>query len=202
MAAPDPPFSFRGAKGTGRDGTAVKGIFRGEVPQKVDSKARVSIPAAFRRVLEAGDPDWTEGKRPRFVIVYGDPRQPAVDCFTVAKMDQIVERLLNAPETTPNLQLVRRIYIQMSMEAEVDDEGRIVLPARVREKLAIAPEDQAKGFEAMFAGTGDRFQLWKRDTYDERIGRLVADDLARMPMDVDLMSLLGPLTAPVAAPGA
>ena len=31
--------------------------FRGEFTQKVDGKARVSIPAAFRRVLEAGDPD-------------------------------------------------------------------------------------------------------------------------------------------------
>ena len=31
--------------------------FRGEFNQKVDGKARVSIPAPFRRVLEAGDPD-------------------------------------------------------------------------------------------------------------------------------------------------
>ena len=30
--------------------------FRGEFTQKVDGKARVSIPAAFRRILEAGDP--------------------------------------------------------------------------------------------------------------------------------------------------
>ena len=178
----------------------MKGIFRGEVPQKVDAKARVSIPAAFRRVLESGDPDFTANGRPRFVIVYGDPRQPAVECYTAAKMDQIVERIMAAPETTPNLALVRRIYIQMSMEAEVDDDGRIVLPAKVREKLALTAEDQSKGFEAMFAGAGDRFQLWKRDTYDERQSRLVAEDLARLPEDVDIMSLLGPLGA--AQPGA
>lgn len=178
----------------------MKGIFRGEVPQKVDSKARVSIPAAFRRVLESGDPDFSANGRPRFVIVYGDPRHPAVECFTAAKMDQMVERIMSAPETTPNLPLIRRMYIQMSMEAEVDDDGRIVLPPRVREKLGISPEDQAKGFEAMFAGAGDRFQLWKRDTYDERQARIAAEDLARLPEDADLMSLLGPL--PTAQPGA
>lgn len=171
----------------------MKDIFRGEVPQKVDSKARVSIPAAFRRVLEAGDPTAPLSGRPKFVIVYGDPRITAVECFTASKMDSIVERLMAAPDTTPNLPLVRRMMIQMSMEAEVDDDGRIVLPAKVREKLGISPDDQAKGFEAMFAGAGDRFQIWKRDTYDERQAKLLSDDLARLPEDVDLMSLLGAL---------
>ena len=32
--------------------------FRGESHHKVDAKGRVSIPASFRRVLEAGDPNW------------------------------------------------------------------------------------------------------------------------------------------------
>ena len=45
--------------------------FRGEAENKVDSKGRVSIPAPFRRVLEEGDPDWSNGVNPNFVIVYG-----------------------------------------------------------------------------------------------------------------------------------
>ena len=32
----------------------VSEAFRGEFYQKVDSKARVSVPAAFRRIIEAG----------------------------------------------------------------------------------------------------------------------------------------------------
>ncbi len=39
--------------------------FRGEVNQKVDGKARVSIPAAFRRVLESGDPSCPRKHRAR-----------------------------------------------------------------------------------------------------------------------------------------
>ena len=45
--------------------------FRGEGIHKVDGKGRVSIPVLFRRVLESGDPDWTEGLNPNAVIVYG-----------------------------------------------------------------------------------------------------------------------------------
>ena len=42
--------------------------FRGESLHKVDIKGRVSVPAAFRRVLEEGDPDFTGGSFPNFVI--------------------------------------------------------------------------------------------------------------------------------------
>ena len=38
--------------------------FRGEAENKVDNKGRVSIPAAFRRILEEGDPDWSSGLHP------------------------------------------------------------------------------------------------------------------------------------------
>ena len=57
--------------------------FRGEGHHKVDGKGRVSIPAHFRRVLEAGDPSWSEGKAPEFVIVYGDHRRNFLECFTI-----------------------------------------------------------------------------------------------------------------------
>ena len=48
--------------------------FRGESLHKVDAKGRVSVPAAFRRVLEEGDPDFSRGSSPNFVIVYGGVR--------------------------------------------------------------------------------------------------------------------------------
>ena len=45
--------------------------FRGEFYQKVDAKGRVSIPAAFRRILEADDPPSTDFPRPRVYMIYG-----------------------------------------------------------------------------------------------------------------------------------
>ena len=46
--------------------------FRGESIHKVDGKGRVSIPAAFRRVLEENDPDYALGLNPNLIIVYGN----------------------------------------------------------------------------------------------------------------------------------
>ena len=45
--------------------------FRGEFYQKVDQKARVSIPAAFRRILDADDPQKGEKNGTRLYMVYG-----------------------------------------------------------------------------------------------------------------------------------
>jgi MraZ protein len=178
----------------------VREFFRGEPSQKVDAKARVSIPASFRRTLESGDPDFLPGARAHFVIVYGDPRDPAVECYTVRKMDAMVAALMDAPPTTPNLALAKRLLIQMSCDAEIDDEGRIVLPLRVREKLEVGPEEAAKGFEAVFAGQGDRFQIWKRDSFEAKKRQQISDALARLPTDGDILGILGDLPDPT--PGA
>ena len=55
----------------------------------MDGKGRVSIPAAFRRVLEQGDPDWTEGLRPELVLAYGGQSQKYIEGYTVRAMEDI-----------------------------------------------------------------------------------------------------------------
>jgi len=67
--------------------------FRGEIVQKVDGKGRVSIPAPFRRVLEAGDPDWTEGLRPELILVYGGQAQKYIEGYTVRAMEDIEDAI-------------------------------------------------------------------------------------------------------------
>ena len=80
--------------------------------------------------------------------------------------------------------------ITLSVTVEIDDDGRIVLPPKVREKIAMSAEDVAKGGEAVFAGALDTFQIWKAATYDADILRAAEDDLADLPEDMDILSLL------------
>ena len=161
--------------------------FRGEFTQKVDGKARVSIPAAFRRVLDAGDPDST---RKRIVIVYGDERRKFAECYTVAGAAALEARIRRMPLGSTNRRILERNMITLSVTVEIDDDGRIVLPPKVREKIAMSVEDVAKGGEAVFAGALDTFQIWKGDIYNAEILRAAEDDLAALPEDMDILSLL------------
>ncbi|MFN3954747.1 MAG: division/cell wall cluster transcriptional repressor MraZ [Pararhodobacter sp.] len=133
--------------------------FRGEYHQKVDGKGRVSIPALFRRVIEAADPDWREGLRPNLVIVYGTATQPQLDCYTIEAIDEIDRRIDRMKPGSMERKMLERIYHGHSLPAQVDEDGRIVLPARLRDKTGLEGE-------AFFIASGDHFQIWKPETYE------------------------------------
>lgn len=152
--------------------------FRGESHLKVDGKGRVSIPALFRRVLEAGDPNWTEGLNPELVIVYGDHRRKFLECYTMEAIDEVDAKIAALPRGSMERKMLERMFHGQSYPTSVDETGRIVLPAKLRAKIGL--ED-----EAFFIAAGDTFQIWKPETYEsEELARTEAwlDDL---PEDFD-----------------
>ncbi len=157
--------------------------FRGSDTFKVDAKGRVSIPAPFRRVIEASDPDWREGLRPNIVIVYGDDRQSWLEVYTMRAIEEIDEQIEDMQRGSPErLMLEERMYGQ-SLEAQIDEDGRLVLSQRLREKIGLTSE-------AFFISAGDYFKIWKPETYEETAGsrsRKLAD---QYPEDFDPRSLL------------
>ena len=177
--------------GTGQGQQAVSESFRGEFNQKVDGKARVSIPAAFRRVLEAGDPSF-DGSRPRLVLVYGRPGSEFIEGYTMAQMARLEARIRRMPIGTKARRALERNFITLSQQVEIDDDGRIVLPPKARDKIGLSLDMLKEGAEAIFAGTLDTFQIWRRDAY-EAANTLAEededfDDL--LPEGADMLALL------------
>ncbi|MDT8856501.1 division/cell wall cluster transcriptional repressor MraZ [Paracoccaceae bacterium Fryx2] len=165
--------------------------FRGEFNQKVDSKARVSIPAAFRRVLEAGDPNFPGNPRARFILVYGGETRRFLECYTLTEMARLERRVARMPVGDKKRIYLTRNLITRSLEVEIDDDGRIVLPPKGRDKIELAMAELKDGSEATFAGMLNAFQIWKRDTYDSDSGQAGAEqDL--LAEGEDMLSLLPP----------
>ncbi len=135
--------------------------FRGTHHQKVDGKGRVSVPATFRRVIEQGDPAWSEGQRPNFIIVYGLKYQKRLDCFTIRAMEEIDRNIDQLPPGSRTRKRLERIYHAHSQEAQIDEDGRIILSQGLRDKLELIPDEKAR-----FMGMNDHFQIWKNETYD------------------------------------
>jgi len=139
--------------------------FRGESHHKVDAKGRVSIPASFRRVLEAGDPDWTDGLNPNLVIVYGDHRRNYLECYTMEAIDEVDGQIAALPRGSMERRMLQRLFHGQSFPTNVDETGRLVLPAKLRQKIDLENE-------AFFIAAGDTFQIWKPETYE-------ADELSK-----------------------
>jgi MraZ protein len=141
--------------------------FRGESLHKVDAKGRVSVPAAFRRVLEEGDPDFRVGCYPNFVIVYGGVRGTCLEGYTISsitKVDKLISRL---PRFSKDREILERFINTRSTYMQLDETGRIVLSPRLKEKIGI--ED-----EAIFAGMGEKFQIWEPKKYQNEVDALDA----------------------------
>lgn len=133
--------------------------FRGESVHKVDSKGRVSIPALFRRVLEAADPDWTDGLQPNLVVVYGGANQRYLECYTVNAMNEVSAKISALPRGTKRRRALERIFGGQSLPTQTDDTGRLVLPAHLREKIGISDK-------AYFTASGDTFQIWAPEAFE------------------------------------
>lgn len=157
--------------------------FRGEFHQKVDPKGRVSVPALFRRVVEAADPEWSEGKRPNLIIVYGDHRRKYLECYTIEAIDDIDRQIDEMPRGSTERKMLERLFHGQSHPTQIDEDGRIILPQKLREKIGL-------GAEAFFIASGDRFHVWKPETYEsEEVARTEAW-LEEFPDDFDPLSLL------------
>ena len=152
--------------------------FRGEGDQKVDAKGRVSIPANFRRVVEACDPDFSAGNLARFILVYGDEHRNYLEAFTIEAMDEVDEKMERHPRASPKRKAMERLYSKQAMEITIDETGRIVLPAKLRDKIGLEGT-------VYIGASGDTFEMWKPETYAAHIA-------AEAEMDDDFDPTLDP----------
>lgn len=157
--------------------------FRGSETFKVDTKGRVSIPAAFRRVIEASDPDWVPGNRPNIVIVYGGDGQDWLEVYTMTAIDEIDQQIEDMQRGSPERLWLEELMHGQSLETQIDEDGRLVLPQRLREKIGL-------DHEAFFISAGDYFKIWKPDTYQAKSGARTRKLSEQYPDDFDPRSLL------------
>ena len=132
--------------------------FRGESVHKVDGKGRVSIPASFRRVIEEGDPDFTADLNPSCVLVYGRKGRNCLEGYSITSMTEVDDLVSRLPRYSRNREILERILNSQSVYSQIDDNGRLVLSARLRELVDIKNQ-------AVLVGMGDKFQIWEPDAY-------------------------------------
>ncbi|QPH53008.1 division/cell wall cluster transcriptional repressor MraZ [Pontivivens ytuae] len=133
--------------------------FRGEWTHKVDAKGRVSVPAPFRRVLEAGAPGWQSGDPVPFVVVKNQDSQPCLNVYSVAEIELIDDEIYALPRFTEERDRIARRLASGSANLTLDENGRFGLTAEMREKTGI-------GDQAVFSGMVERFQIWSPEGFE------------------------------------
>ncbi|WP_269434059.1 division/cell wall cluster transcriptional repressor MraZ [Pelagovum pacificum] len=163
--------------------TQVKG-FTGTHTLKVDTKGRVSVPAAFRRILAEADSTYTDGGSAKFFLAYGAHLKDRLEIYTVEEFARRIEQI-NGMAAGRNKTFMQEVLLSSSDEMEVDKDGRTILPKAHREKLGL------DSGELLFKGMGDHIVVWAKDTYEATRGAKVAQMAAELGDDFDIMQLVG-----------
>jgi MraZ protein len=132
-------------------------VFSGRFDHAIDSKGRVSIPVRFREVLQKAEFDRL------FITNFMLDNEPCLELYPPDEWWRLVAKIRQKPSFDRNMQLFQTFYLGGAHEVEVDRQGRILIPPKLRQ---FARLDKDVTFSAM----PDHFQLWDRSTLDRVLG--------------------------------
>ena len=131
-------------------------MFSGRFDHALDDKGRVSLPVRFREVL-------TRESLDRLYITKAPfESEHCLAVYPPTEWDRLVGRLQQKPSFDPDVQHFKLWFLGEAHEVQVDRQGRILVPSKLREFAGL-------GHEVAFSGMPDYFQLWDRLALDRTV---------------------------------
>lgn len=142
-------------------------MFMGEYNHTIDAKSRLIIPSKFRESL--GD---------EFVVTKG--LDGCLFVFDNAEWTAFEEKLKQLPSmTNPDVRKFIRFFMAGASAVEVDKQGRILIPASLKEHAALEKE-------VVLIGVGSRVEIWSKERYD---GTVTYDDMEEVALHMSELGL-------------
>lgn len=133
-------------------------MFTGEFRHSIDGKGRVAVPARFRNDLATGATvcRWLEG---------------CVAIFPKAAWQQLADAAQTERYADAGARAFTRFLFSGAFEVELDGQGRLVLPASLRQFGALKSE-------AVVVGAADHIELWEPARWDGISAAMSSDEFA------------------------
>jgi MraZ protein len=133
----------------------------GSFPMSVDSKARVTLPATFRKEMCEGDSK----------TIYLVPMKESVDGFTPAGFEAWIDSLFNKDGEgfdTRNRKdvLLRRSLTSRAVSVDIDSAGRVALGKLDASKPGTREKYGLTG-DVTVIGADDHFEVWNTEKWNE-----------------------------------
>jgi MraZ protein len=121
-------------------------MFMGEYRHAIDEKGRLIIPSKFRE--ELGVP---------FVITRG--LDNCLFAYPQTEWKQLEEKLKSLPFTRADARAFTRFFFSGAIEAELDKQGRVTLPANLRQYAKLEKE-------CVVIGVSNRVEIWSGESWE------------------------------------
>lgn len=123
-------------------------LFVGTHQRTLDEKGRLALPSAFREHLSTA------------CMVTRVSDRPALGVWSEQEFAETIARLKANIATGENTQDDFRRFTGNADQLKIDGQGRITIPAAMRERIGV-------GREALVVGVWDRFEIWNADNYEQ-----------------------------------
>ena len=122
-------------------------MLMGQYEHTIDAKGRVIIPAKFRE--ELGE---------KFVLTKG--LDNCLFVYSLEEWKNIEAKLKTLPLTKKDARAFTRFFLAGAVECEIDKQGRILIPANLREHAKIEKD-------VIFIGVSTRVEIWSKEVWEE-----------------------------------
>ncbi len=127
----------------------------GEYSHTIDAKGRLIIPAKFRE--ELGD---------SFVVSRGF--DGCLNAYDPDSWMKIKEELSSLPQFKKDARDIIRFFLSGAVEAEIDKQGRILIPAKLREHAGLKKD-------VILVGVGSKVEIWDSERWDNIVPDSIDD---------------------------
>ncbi len=122
-------------------------MFFGEFEYKIDEKGRVPFPPRFRAHLKDG-------------VVLTPGVEKCITAYPLSEWKKLSAALTGSPITRSKLRQLNRALFATAFYLNIDGQGRVSLPASLREYAEIADE-------VVVAGANTYLELWNKVHWEE-----------------------------------
>jgi len=143
-------------------------MFLGEYQHNIDAKGRLIIPARLR-----------EGLGDKFIITKG--LDSCLFAYPMEEWSALEQKMRSLPFTRADARAFVRFFFAGATECEIDKQGRILVPANLREYAGLEKE-------VVVIGVSNRVELWSKERwekYNEESASSV-EEIAEKIVDFDL----------------
>jgi MraZ protein len=122
-------------------------VFTGEYRHSVDEKGRIAVPSKFRAQLEGG-------------AVVSRWLDSCLAIHTRSGWDALAEKVATLPIADGSARLFQRFIFAGAVETSLDGQGRVLVPAYLREMAELDTE-------AVVVGSRDHAEIWAPARWDD-----------------------------------
>jgi MraZ protein len=125
--------------------------FSGKYYYTIDPKGRIIIPAPFREIISSN--------YSTKLYVTNAPFDKCLYIYPMEEWSRHLEKIRTKPRSDEAIRYYLRRVIASAVEIEMDKQGRILIPASLR-------EDAKLNANVVMAGQIEKIELWDRNEWD------------------------------------